>query len=316
MVQVSGHLAAGSSNIELFDMAIMILLVMFLCIVSLIDQRNLLDRILIAIDWFIIPIFIGRFIGTILYESLPAPFTVNPTEGNLIEWVIPWTILEILLVLSIIIASYIELKRLEKGREPTTNNSLRALAIVFISTGPAGILAIILTMYHTIKNQQTNEFGLVIPAIIFSMISFSNWISPLKGVVDELTLILGVILLILCVLTVPLKKEIWTMSLAIDAHLMLYVGLVVTGAFTSIFLPIILVSLSTSIWIIGILQLRRILRIWGLFDLIIAILASLLLLGSQMLEPTALLIALIVLATELGLVAWLGLSNEDEIVKD
>ena len=54
MVQVSGHLAAGSSNIELFDMAIMILLVMFLCIVSLIDQRNLLDRILIAIDWFII----------------------------------------------------------------------------------------------------------------------------------------------------------------------------------------------------------------------------------------------------------------------
>jgi hypothetical protein len=35
-----------------------------------------------------------------------------------------------------------------------------------------------------------------------------------------------------------------------------------------------------------------------------------------MLEPTALLIALIVLATELGLVAWLGLSNEDEIVKD
>ena len=171
-------------------------------------------------------------------------------------------------------------------------------------------------MYHTIKNQQTNEFGLVIPAIIFSMISFSNWISPLKGVVDELTLILGVVLLILCVLTVPLKKEIWTMSLAIDAHLMLYVGLVVTGAFTSIFLPIILVSLSTSIWIIGILQLRRILRIWGLFDLIIAILASLLLLGSQMLEPTALLIALIVLATELGLVAWLGLSNEDEIVKD
>lgn len=316
MVQVSGHLAAGSSNIELFDMAIMILLVMFLCIVSLIDQRNLLDRILIAIDWFIIPIFIGRFIGTILYESLPAPFTVNPTEGNLIEWVIPWTILEILLVLSIIIASYIELKRLEKGREPTTNNSLRALAIVFISTGPAGILAIILTMYHTIKNQQTNEFGLVIPAIIFSVISFSNWISPLKGVVDELTLILGVVLLILCVLTVPLKKEIWTMSLAIDAHLMLYVGLVVTGAFTSIFLPIILVSLSTSIWIIGILQLRRILRIWGLFDLIIAILASLLLLGSQMLEPTALLIALIVLATELGLVAWLGLSNEDEIVKD
>ena len=106
------------------------------------------------------------------------------------------------------------------------------------------------------------------------------------------------------------------MTLATDAHLMLYAGLLVTGTYTTIYLPIILVSLSTSIWVIGILQLRRILRIWGLFDLIIAIIASLLLLGSQMLEPTVLLISLIVLATELGLVAWLGLSNEDEIVKD
>jgi hypothetical protein len=39
-------------------------------------------------------------------------------------------------------------------------------------------------------------------------------------------------------------------------------------------------------------------------------------LGAKMLEPTTLLISLIVLAVELGLVAWLSLSNEDEIVKD
>jgi hypothetical protein len=64
------------------------------------------------------------------------------------------------------------------------------------------------------------------------------------------------------------------------------------------------------------MQLRRILRILGLFDLIIAILASLMILGAKMLEPTTLLISLIVLAVELGLVAWLSLSNEDEIVKD
>jgi hypothetical protein len=316
MIQVSGHLAAASSNMELFDMAIMTLIVMSLCIISLINQKNLLDRILIAIDWFIIPIFIGRFIGFILYESLPAPFTVNPTEGNMIDWIIPWSVLEVLLILSIIIASWMELKRLEKGREPTNNNSLRALAIVFISTGPAGILAIILVIYHTIKNQQTTEFGLVIPAIIFSMISFSNWINQIVGTIDELTFGIGGMLLILCILTVPYNKENWTMTLATDAHLMLYAALLVTGTYTTIYLPIILVSLSTSIWVIGILQLRRILRIWGLFDLIIAIIASLLLLGSQMLEPTVLLISLIVLATELGLVAWLGLSNEDEIVKD
>ena len=88
-----------------------------------------------------------------------------------------------------------------------------------------------------------------------------------------------------------------------------------TGAFTTLYLPIVLISLSTTVWIIGIMQLRRILRILGLFDLIIAILASLMILGAKMLEPTTLLISLIVLAVELGLVAWLSLSNEEEIVK-
>jgi len=316
MIQVAGHLSAASSNMELFDMAIMFLLVMFLCIISLINQKNLLDRVLIAIDWFIIPIFIGRIIGTILYESLPAPFTVDPTKGDMIEWTLPWIILETLLLLSIMILVWIEIRRSLNGREPTKNNSLRVLAIVFISTGPAGMLAIILVIYHTIKNQQTTEFGLVIPAILFSIISFSNWISSLKGTVDEITLIIGIILLLLCALTVPFRKDNWTMTLATDSHLLLYSGLLWTGTFTTIYLPIILISLSTIIWIIGIMQLRRILRIWGFFDLIIAILASLMLLGSQMLEPTTLLISLIVLAIELGLVAWLGLSNEEEIVKD
>ena len=90
----------------------------------------------------------------------------------------------------------------------------------------------------------------------------------------------------------------------------------ITGIFTTIYLPIILITLSTTIWVIGILQLRRLLRIWGLFDLIIAIIASLLVLGSTMLQPSILLISLIVLAAELALVTWLSLSNEEELIKD
>ena len=178
------------------------------------------------------------------------------------------------------------------------------------------MLALLLVIYHTIKNQQTVEFGLLIPAVIFVIISLSNWIQQLKGTIDEITLIIGITTLLLCALTVYFKKEIWTMTLATNSHLLIYSGLLWTGMFSTIYLPIILISLSTTIWVIGILQLRRVLRIWGLFDLIIAIVASLLLLGSQILEPTILLISLIVLAMELGLVAWLGLSNEDEIVKD
>ena len=133
---------------------------------------------------------------------------------------------------------------------------------------------------------------------------------------SNITLIIGLLSLLLCALTVPLKKEIWTMVLAIDAHLMLYTGILWTGIYTTIYLPIILISISTVVWIVGILQLRRVLRVWGLFDLLIAIIASLLVLGSTMLSPSTLLISLIVLAAELGFVTWLSLSNEEELIKD
>ena len=141
-------------------------------------------------------------------------------------------------------------------------------------------------------------------------------IPSIDGFGDNITLIIGLLSLLLCALTVPIKKEIWTMVLAIDAHLMLYIGILWTGLFTTIFLPIILVSMSTVVWVVGILQLRRVLRVWGLFDLLIAIIASLLVLGSTMLNPSILLISLIVLAVELGFITWLSLSNEEELIKD
>ena len=187
LIQVSGHLSPGMSNSELFDMAIMVLLVLLLCIISLMNQKNLMERIAIAVDWFIIPIFIGRLVAAILYESLPAPLTVNPTKGDLIEWILPWTILESLLILSVLLLSWLELKRKENGKEPTNNNSVRAIAIIFISTGPAGILAILLTLYHTIKNEQVSELGFIVPAIIFPIISMSNIVTSIKGIEDEIT---------------------------------------------------------------------------------------------------------------------------------
>jgi hypothetical protein len=141
-------------------------------------------------------------------------------------------------------------------------------------------------------------------------------IPSIDGLGDDITLIIGLLSLLLCALTVPMKKEIWTMVLAIDAHLMLYTGILWTGIFTTIYLPIILISMSTVVWVVGILQLRRVLRVWGLFDLLIAIIASLLILGSTMLNPSILLISLIVLAAELGFVTWLSLSNEEELIKD
>ena len=84
---------------------------------------------------------------------------------------------------------------------------------------------------------------------------------------------------------------------------------------TSVLLPVLLVALSTTIWVVGILQLRRTLRVWGLVDLVVAILSALTFVPG-IFQPATMLVALMVVAAELGVVSWLGLRNEAQMVKD
>ena len=80
-------------------------------------------------------------------------------------------------------------------------------------------------------------------------------------------------------------------------------------------LPVLMIVMSTEIWIIGILQLRKGFRIWGLADLIAAILCFLVF-ASGDIGQSEILFGMTVLAVELGIVAWLGLVNQDELLKD
>ena len=74
------------------------------------------------------------------------------------------------------------MKRQKNGKEVTKNNSIRAIAIIFISTGPAGLLAVLLTLFHTVKNEQVSELGFIVPAMIFPIISVSNMIPSIDGI--------------------------------------------------------------------------------------------------------------------------------------
>jgi len=79
--------------------------------------------------------------------------------------------------------------------------------------------------------------------------------------------------------------------------------------------PTLLIMLSTTAWVVGILQLRRVLRIWGLIDLILAVLVALIFVQG-ITQPVTLLIALMVVAAELGVVSWLGQRNEEALLQD
>ena len=112
----------------------------------------------------------------------------------------------------------------------------------------------------------------------------------------------------------PTKKGDWAFVLASNGHLLIIIGLL--GGGVGSLLPIALIIMSTAVWVIGILQLRRSLRIWGLIDLILAILTALVFFGGMLVNPEIMLIGLTIVAIELGIVSWLGITYEKELLKD
>jgi len=316
------HIGPLSSNTEMFDLAILAVIIMELVIISVLYQDNLIDRIPVAIDWFLIPLLINRIVGTLMNESLPFPFTVNPfnetmNKDSFLQWEFAWILLEFLLIMALICDFWIVNKRNVRYKENDikSNRGVRNLAIVMISFGPAGILAAISTIRQGFVSKQTTTTGMGILSIILAMYAFGAWSNSILQNVPYLTLILGTILLIVLSMTSKFGKERWSMVLTIDSHILIIGGLITTGYFTEIYFTVLMVLVSTITWIIGIIQLRKILRIWGLIDLILAILFSLIFV-KEIFDQINILIALTLIAVELGIIGWLGISNEKELIKD
>ena len=107
------HIGPLSSNTEMFDISILAVIIMLLVTISILYQDNLIDRIPVAIDWFIIPLVINRIIGSLMNESLPFPFTINPfneieDKDTFLQWGFPWILIEFLLIMTIICDFWIE----------------------------------------------------------------------------------------------------------------------------------------------------------------------------------------------------------------
>jgi len=316
-IHVVSHIGPGSSNRDLLDMAVVVILLVELVAISLIGQDRLLDRIPIALDWIVVPLLAGRMLGAVMVEALPYPLTINPFEGDMVEWRMPWMLLESVLMLVVFADVWVDRKRGQLGREDWKGSSgrgVRSLFVVMLSFGPAGVLAVVSAVEQGWKYRQPWAIGVAVPAGLLALFAIGNWYNPMSEVIPEITMGTGLVLLALLGLTVPLRGESWSMMLAVNSHLLIIVIAIAHHA-TSVLLPVLLVALSTTIWVVGILQLRRTLRVWGLVDLVVAILSALIFVPG-IFQPATMLVALMVVAAELGVVSWLGLRNEAQMVKD
>ncbi len=318
LILLSAHVfPPGSSPRLLLDMAVACSLILVLLMVSLLEHKNLIDRISIAIDWFVIPLLLTRLIGGALVGALPLPFTVEPFDGDNLEWTMPWLLLESILVLCVILGFWIEGKRSNVSSREVDGfgSGVRSLAIVMMSFGPAGILAATSSAVQSVRTSRPSELGIALPSGVLAIFALSRWNESLLDWFGEIMLISGIVVMIGCALTVVLRLPKWTFTLAANGHIFVISGSIVIGIVGDFSLPVLMIVMSTEIWIIGILQLRKGFRIWGLADLVAAILCFLVF-ASGDIGQSEILLGMTVLAAELGIVAWLGLVNQDELLKD
>jgi hypothetical protein len=289
--------------------------------VSLLHQKNLLDRIAIAIDWFVLPLLLARLVAIALGGALPTPMMVDPFAHGMLDWTVPWMVLETILILCVLVGFWVDGKKEQLGREHGQNGlgiGTRSFAIMILSFGPAGLLAATSAAFRSIRTAQPSGLGIALPVGVLALFSLMHWndgVLASADYLDWLVLSLGVAVMFSCAVTVPLNLEKWTVTLAIDGHLFMLSGAIMLGMVGSFEIPLLLILMSTTVWVVGILQLRKSLRVWGLADLVAAILCSFVF-ASKGFGQNELLLGMIALALELGIVAWLGFSNQDELRRD
>lgn len=321
-ILVSGHVfPPGSSPYELLDMGVVSVLVLVLLMVSLLHQKNLLDRIPIAIDWFVLPFLLARLVAIALGGALPTPMMVDPFSHGMLDWTVPWIVLESILILCVLVGFWVDEKNVHLGRNHNVSGlgiGSRSLAIMMLSFGPAGLLAASSALFRSIRTSQPSGLGIALPVGVLSCFSLMHWNDSLLASSDYLewtVLFLGIAVMVACAITVPLNLGKWTVALALDGHLFILTGAIMVGMVGSLEIPLLLILMSTTIWVVGILQLRKSLRVWGLADLIAAILCSFIFAFNEF-GQYELLLVMAALALELGIIAWLGLSNQDELRRD
>ena len=318
LMQFTGRLAPGATMGNQLDFAVFAIIVLLIIGVSLTGRKDLVHRIPSAIEWYIATLAISRCAGAVMAGTMPLPILTDPLTpldgGTTLSYTLPWILVEIVLLICVFGWDWIEGVRRKNGLPDFHGAAGRGglvLLITILSIGPVAILAIILCIRRSVQWQQPAAVGISILAIVMASRSIASMYHDLIPYVSYLMILLGAICLFNLAATVPMRKPAWSSVWSWDAHLLLPLGLLFVSG-VSAYLVISVLSLSLVIWVTGILQLRRSLRVWGAADLIIALVIAALAAQGQI-NSTSLLLMGIALGVELGIIAWLGQKHEGQM---
>ena len=313
LIQIAGRL--GDANVtQEYQWEILVLLgaLIILASISLLGRKDLGLRIPSVLEGIVLLLLASRLLTSLMgVDSIQ----LIPTFSDELSWIVPVISLEVFLVVAVLLFEWVESERIKRGlgdhRGAIGRVSWAVMAIA-ISFGIAGILASIFALKNSIKwLQPAVPVGLAL-FLPISWNALGGWISVLDGTTAIFMIALGSIGLVSSIYSVVSDKQIWISSGLWVGHLLIPSGAFGHYEHTTVLMMTLMLVVSTTSWLIGVITLRRGWRVLGALDLILAwIVAGILMLSGA--TSLMLLIMLMATAVLLGLVTWLGQKFEAEL---
>jgi len=300
----------------------LLVLTVFLLIFSffaLVGRDDLALRIPSALEWLLYGLVSTRLVAFFLSGAVGTPFDVDPFSYNFMDWTLPWVVFEVVLCGAAIAWDWIEHVRINRNlsdHRGVMGRSIWIVMIAIVSWGPAAIIAIVMSIIRARQWQQPGVVCISLPILMIAISSTSSWIPLIDETYGWIVLLTGIISLIGLAISVSKKQIPWSSCWIWDSHLLIIPGCIIISGTINSWLVISILALSLSVWVTGVLQNRRSLRVWGALDLVAAWLVSIFVLINTLLQPLMGLTMLISTGIVLGIVTWLGQKYESVLSKN
>ena len=315
LIQVAGRLGDSNVSIE-YQWEILVLLsaLVILAGISLLGRQDLGLRIPSVLEGIVLLLLISRVLTSLMgVDSIQ----LSPTFSDELSWLVPVISLELFLIVAVLLFEWVEAQRIKRGlgdHRGAIGRIIWAVMTIAISFGIAGFLVAVFALKNAIKwTQPAVPVGLAL-FLPISWNALGTWIEILDATTGLFMIFIGVIGLGVAIFSVVNQNQVWISSGLWVGHL-----LVPSGAFgyyeqLSALMMVLVLVVSTTSWLIGVITLRRGWRVFGAIDLVLAwIIAGILMLSGA--NSLMVLVMLMATATLLGLVTWLGQKYETELAK-
>ena len=315
LVHLAARMTQGTVFLsEQYDLLALIGALVAIGSFALVGRDDLGVRIPNVLDMVIGLLVVDRLFGVLAGGELPIPTMTNPFEFNNLSWTVPIVGNEILLIIAALLWDWVERERQKRSLQDHRGALGRisyGLSILLLSFGPAALLGLTLMVLRGWEWKQPAVLMIgfiVLPVALnelvwwieleFEIPLFKMWMSSVA---------IGCMGLIAGAMATYRDQGLWISAALWVAQVLFIISGVLSPSL--LLFVLLILAMSTTSWVIGVLTLRRGWRIVGFLNLVLAwIVASVLI--YQGMSSIAALALLLATAALLAIVTYLTQSRD------